>query len=104
VADLIPFQYDALLFRNVNISPEQQYALTKVRYTLTYSNANTSPHSRCPQVFDPTSESYGHGNNKTEKTNKTILHPYLKTIPRVPQVQLIGNGMVLIVITRALKS
>jgi hypothetical protein len=24
-------QYDALLFRNTNISPEQQYALTKVK-------------------------------------------------------------------------
>jgi hypothetical protein len=40
------------------------------------------------------SESYGHGNNKTEGTTKSILHPDLKTIPRVPQVQLIGNGMV----------
>jgi hypothetical protein len=28
---LILFQYDTLLFRNVNLSPEQQYALTKVR-------------------------------------------------------------------------
>lgn len=30
--DLILFQYDALLFRNVNLSPEHQYALTKVPY------------------------------------------------------------------------
>lgn len=39
------------------------------------------------KAFDPTSESYGHGETKTP-----ILH--LKTIPRVPQVQLIGNGTV----------
>jgi hypothetical protein len=46
------------------------------------------------QAFDPTSESYGHGNNKTGESKKSILHPDLKTIPRVPQVQLIGNGTV----------
>ncbi|KAF8193869.1 hypothetical protein K438DRAFT_1588706 [Mycena galopus ATCC 62051] len=68
------YKYDALLFRNATLSPEQQYALTK--------------------AFDPTSENYGHGNNKTEGTTKSILHPDLKTIPRVPQVQLIGNGTV----------
>ncbi|KAI3619179.1 alpha-ketoglutarate dependent xanthine dioxygenase [Moniliophthora roreri] len=68
------YKHDALLFRNVNLTPEQQYALTK--------------------AFDPQSESYGHGNNKTESTKKSILHPDLKTIPRVPQVQLIGNGTV----------
>jgi len=68
------YKHDALLFRNVVLTPEQQYALTK--------------------AFDPQSESYGHGNNKTEGTKKSILHPDLKTIPRVPQVQLIGNGTV----------
>ncbi|KAI6015667.1 Clavaminate synthase-like protein [Pisolithus marmoratus] len=67
-------KHSALLFRNVILTPEQQYALTK--------------------AFDPESESYGHGNNKTGSTKKSILHPDLKTIPRVPQVQLIGNGMV----------
>lgn len=46
------------------------------------------------QAFDPQSESYGHGNNKTGSTKKSILHPDLKTIPSVPQVQLIGNGTV----------
>jgi hypothetical protein len=46
------------------------------------------------QLFDPASENYGHGNNKTGETKKSILHPDLKTIPRVPQVQLIGNGTV----------
>ncbi|KAK0185142.1 hypothetical protein F5146DRAFT_1114050 [Armillaria mellea] len=68
------YKHDALLFRGVDLSPEQQYALTK--------------------AFDPESENYGHGNNKTEGTKKSILHPDLKTIPRVPQVQLIGNGVV----------
>ncbi|KAK0222612.1 hypothetical protein EDD85DRAFT_861781 [Armillaria nabsnona] len=68
------YKHDALLFRDVDLSPEQQYALTK--------------------AFDPESENYGHGNNKTEGTKKSILHPDLKTIPRVPQVQLIGNGTV----------
>ncbi|KAF8896945.1 hypothetical protein CPB85DRAFT_1229516 [Mucidula mucida] len=68
------YQHSALLFRDVDLSPEQQYALTK--------------------AFDPQSENYGHGNNKTESTKKSILHPDLKTIPRVPQVQLIGNGTV----------
>ncbi|KAJ6511773.1 Clavaminate synthase-like protein [Mycena vulgaris] len=68
------YKHDALVFRDAALSPEQQYALTK--------------------AFDPASESYGHGNNKTEGTMKSILHPDLKTIPRVPQVQLIGNGTV----------
>ncbi|KAG8904771.1 hypothetical protein FRB99_001203 [Tulasnella sp. 403] len=68
------YKHDALLFRDVDFTPEQQYALTK--------------------AFDPTSESYGHGNNKTGETKKSILHPDLKTIPRQPQVQLIGNGTV----------
>jgi len=68
------YKYNALLFPNVVVTPEEQYALTK--------------------AFDPESESYGHGNNKTGETKKSILHPDLKTIPRVPQVQLIGNGTV----------
>ncbi|KAH9914636.1 Clavaminate synthase-like protein [Epithele typhae] len=73
VHDLL-YKHGALLFRNADLSPEQQYALTK--------------------AFDPSSESYGHGNNKTGAEKKSILHPDLKTIPRVPQVQLIGNGVV----------
>ncbi|TBU62425.1 Clavaminate synthase-like protein [Dichomitus squalens] len=73
VHDLL-YKHGALLFRNVDLTPEQQYALTK--------------------AFDPASESYGHGNKKTEGEKKSILHPDLKTIPRVPQVQLIGNGTV----------
>jgi len=73
VEDLL-YKHSALLFRNTSLSPEQQYNLTK--------------------AFDPSSESYGHGNNKTGETKKSILHPDLKTIPRQPQVQLIGNGLV----------
>jgi len=68
------YKHGALLFRNAKVSPAQQYALTK--------------------AFDPESEHYGHGNNKTGETKKSILHPDLKTIPSVPQVQLIGNGTV----------
>ncbi|KAI4521733.1 Clavaminate synthase-like protein [Schizophyllum commune Loenen D] len=68
------YKHDALLFRGTDLSPEKQYALTK--------------------AFDPSCESYGHGNNKTGSEKKSILHPDLKTIPRVPQVQLIGNGTV----------
>ncbi|KAG5642011.1 hypothetical protein DXG03_003783 [Asterophora parasitica] len=68
------YEHDVLLFRDVTITPEQQYALTK--------------------FFDPESQTYGHGQNKTESNQKSILHPDLKTIPRVPQVQVIGNGTV----------
>ncbi|KAI0041808.1 Clavaminate synthase-like protein [Auriscalpium vulgare] len=68
------FKHDILLFRDCRLSPEKQYALAK--------------------IFDPSSETFGHGNNKIDRTKKSILHPYLKTIPRVPQVQLIGNGAV----------
>lgn len=46
------------------------------------------------QFFDPTAQSYGHGNNKTGKETKSILHPDLKTIPHQPEVQLIGHGQV----------
>jgi len=61
------YKHDILLFRGVDLTPEQQYALVK--------------------AFDPTSENYSHRDTKTP-----LLH--LTTIPRVPQVQLIGNGTV----------
>jgi hypothetical protein len=73
------------------LTPEQQYALTKVGELVDMAFNMVL---RFIQAFDPDSESYGHGNNKTQSTKKSILHPDLKTIPRVPQVQLIGNGMV----------
>ncbi|KAE9394490.1 Clavaminate synthase-like protein [Gymnopus androsaceus JB14] len=67
------YRHGALLFRNVSLTPEQQYSLTK--------------------VFDPNSDNFGHGNNKIDTNKESILHHDLKTIPRVPQVQLIGNGI-----------
>lgn len=63
------YKHDALLFRNIDLTPEQQYALTK--------------------AFDPDREIFGHGDDRNAKS---ILH-YLMAIPRVPQVQLIGNGI-----------
>ncbi|CED83872.1 clavaminate synthase-like protein [Phaffia rhodozyma] len=68
------YEHSCLLFKNQKVSPESQYKLTK--------------------VFDPESDRYGHGNNKTGGEKKSILHPDLKTIPRQPQVQVIGNGTV----------
>jgi hypothetical protein len=49
---------------------------------------------RILQAFDPTCESYGHGTTPPSKNKASILHPDLKTLPAVPQVQLIGNGTV----------
>lgn len=66
--------HGAVLFRDCWIRPESQYKLTK--------------------AFDPASETYGHGNNKIAKDNRSVLHPDLKTLPNVPQVQLIGHGPV----------
>jgi len=66
------YTHSVLLFPKTNLSPENQYALTK--------------------AFDPSSDSYGHGNSGRQK--QSILHPDLKTIPRQPQVQVIGNGPV----------
>ncbi|KAL1409442.1 hypothetical protein Q8F55_003425 [Vanrija albida] len=68
------YRYQVLLFRNTTITPKQQFLLT--------------------HAFDPAATSYGHGNNKTGKETKSILHPDLKTIPHQPEVQLIGNGRV----------
>jgi hypothetical protein len=66
-----------------------------LRYAVeTHSTPSLGSLPAATQAFDPNSESYGHGNNKTGETKKSILHPDLKTIPRVPQVQLIGNGTV----------
>ncbi|KAG7451825.1 Clavaminate synthase-like protein [Guyanagaster necrorhizus] len=68
------YTHGALLFRNVDLTPEEIRDLVK--------------------AFDPDSTAYGHGNSKVDQTKTSILHSYLKTIPRVPQVQLIGNGIV----------
>ncbi|KAG8877908.1 hypothetical protein FRB98_006489 [Tulasnella sp. 332] len=69
------YKHDILLFRDVNLSAEQQYLLTK--------------------AFDPSSETYCHGNNKVAKQKDSILHNVLVTIPRQPQVQLVGNGTII---------
>ena len=84
------------MFRNVSLTPEQQYALAKVIISLLclYCLLVLCHLITALQAFDPQSEIYGHGNNKTQSTKQSILHAYLTTIPRVPQVQLIGNGTV----------
>lgn len=66
------YTHSLLLFPKVKVSPEKQYALTR--------------------SFDPVSDTYGHGNTGRQK--ESILHPDLKTVPRQPQVQVIGNGSV----------
>lgn len=66
------FKHSVLVFPKAGVTPEAQLALTK--------------------AFDPSSDSYGHGNKGRQ--SKSILHPDLKTIPRLPQVQVIGNGPV----------
>ena len=67
-------KHSFLLFKDVNLIPEDQDKLTR--------------------AFDPFAKSYGHGNNKTSQESKSILHPDLKTIPRIPTVQVIGNGTI----------
>ncbi|EEB87023.1 hypothetical protein MPER_15824, partial [Moniliophthora perniciosa FA553] len=67
------YKYNALLFRNVDLSPEQQYAFVK--------------------AFDPEATGvYAHGTKKMQEHKNSILSSYLRTKPRVPQVQLIGHG------------
>ncbi|KAJ7734141.1 Clavaminate synthase-like protein [Mycena metata] len=63
------YKHDVLVFRNVVLTPKQQYAFTK--------------------AFDPAFEKDGH----KERTKKSLLGPFIP-IPSVPQVQLIGNGTV----------
>src|SRR5260221_11601518 len=55
------------------LTPQQQYELTR--------------------RFDPTVQTYGHGHDK-ELLKKSVLVQDLISIPSVPQVQLIGNGLV----------
>ncbi|KAK4050130.1 hypothetical protein OIV83_003701 [Microbotryomycetes sp. JL201] len=68
------YKHNLVLFEDVNLSPEGMYALTL--------------------SFDPDcAGEYGHGKNG-RPDDKSILHPDLRTLPRVPAVQLIGNGLV----------
>ncbi|KAJ3031930.1 UNVERIFIED_CONTAM: hypothetical protein HDU68_010010 [Siphonaria sp. JEL0065] len=63
--------HSVLVFKNQSISPQTQLQLTR--------------------MFDTSAPGfYGHDNNTKQKSS--ILHPDLKTIPSVPQVQLIGHG------------
>ncbi|KAK0535830.1 hypothetical protein OC835_002246 [Tilletia horrida] len=66
------YKHSLLVFPNAEVTPEAQYALT--------------------HAFDMDTSVYGHGNSGRQK--ESILHPDLKTIPRQPQVQVIGNGPV----------
>ncbi|KAK0548905.1 hypothetical protein OC846_002511 [Tilletia horrida] len=66
------YKHSVLVFPNTDLSPEAQYELT--------------------HAFDTDTSVYGHGNKGRQK--ESILHPDLKTIPRQPQVQVIGNGPV----------
>ncbi|KAJ3074613.1 hypothetical protein HDU99_001701, partial [Rhizoclosmatium hyalinum] len=71
------FKHSILVFRGgASVSPRTQLALTR--------------------VFDASAPGfYGHDNNNNNNFNKkSVLHPDLKTIPAMPQVQLIGNGFV----------
>ena len=47
------YKHSILVFRGLDVSPEVQYKLTK--------------------HFDPSAETYGHGNNKTGSEKKSIL-------------------------------
>ncbi|TFK83211.1 Clavaminate synthase-like protein [Polyporus arcularius HHB13444] len=71
VHDLL-HKYSVLLFRDVDVTPEQQYNLTK--------------------SFDPSSENHGHGNDFSKTPGRKLFE--LNAIPGVPQVKLIGNGTV----------
>ncbi|KAF8195049.1 alpha-ketoglutarate dependent xanthine dioxygenase [Pholiota molesta] len=68
------YHHDLLLFRNIDLTPQQQYALVK--------------------AFDPSSESYGHGNKALDETKTNIIHGYVSSLPNTPQVQIIGHGVV----------
>ncbi|KAJ2917854.1 hypothetical protein MD484_g2551, partial [Candolleomyces efflorescens] len=67
------YRHGIILFRDVELTPEEQYNIVK--------------------AFDTSAKQYGHGNDH-EKATKTVLHSYLNAIPRVPQVQVIGHGTV----------
>ncbi|KAF4611409.1 hypothetical protein D9613_004314 [Agrocybe pediades] len=68
------YKHDLVLFRGIELSPEQQHRLVK--------------------AFDPDSENFGHGDRAIENTQRSILHSYLRGLPAVPQVQVIGHGTV----------
>ncbi|KAH7884907.1 Clavaminate synthase-like protein [Phlebopus sp. FC_14] len=71
------YEHDFLLFRNTIITPEQHYQIVK--------------------RFHPGADSHGHGAKKfEEKVEDDEKSPFfgIRKIPAVPQVLLIGNGLV----------
>lgn len=46
------------------------------------------------QAFDPSQSHYGHDHLAPSATRSIILHPGVKHVPHVPQVQIIGNGVI----------
>ncbi|KAJ8087029.1 hypothetical protein PM082_005854 [Marasmius tenuissimus] len=68
------YQFNALLFRNIDLTPEEQFAFVK--------------------AFDPGAGIFGHGTKKMQEIKGSILSGYLNSLPRVPQVQAIGHGSI----------
>ncbi|EDR15967.1 uncharacterized protein LACBIDRAFT_242796 [Laccaria bicolor S238N-H82] len=66
------YKHDFLLFRDIDLSLEQQFALVKVSVR-------------------PQSRKYVH---KTDEMGKGIVDAYANKIPRIPQIRLIGHGTV----------
>ena len=82
-------QHDFLLFRDIDLSVEQQFALVKV----SFGRINDLNEERLfrSQAFDPKAENYVH---KTDQMGKGIVDAYANKIPRIPQIRLIGHGTV----------
>ena len=70
----------AVLTHQVVVVRQQADLTPKVQFELT-------------RRFDPTTQTYGHGHDK-ELIRKSVLVQDLVSIPGVPQVQLLGNGVV----------
>ncbi|KDR85859.1 hypothetical protein GALMADRAFT_218928 [Galerina marginata CBS 339.88] len=68
------YNHDLLLFRNIDLTPQQHYLLV--------------------EAFDMSSELYSHGNKALDKTKTSILHAYVKSLPNTPQVEIIGHGTI----------
>lgn len=71
--------YDALYRHSVLVIKSSKDLPAEDQYKLT-------------RRFDPDSDTYSHG--KSHQSAKSILHTDIKTVPRQPQVQILGNGLV----------
>ncbi|KAF9260840.1 Clavaminate synthase-like protein [Marasmius fiardii PR-910] len=67
------YQYNILLFRNIDLTPKEQYVFVK--------------------RFDPPADTYGHG-AKYGETKTGALKTYANVLPDTPQVTFIGNGTI----------